>query len=166
MYCEELYKLHLVSRAWCEAMKSPIDQYWRQHIFAPRHCCTPEKLQTRSEINTPSPTPHHDDDWELISNDRMEIIITYPHVCTSPHCPISQEGWLVSNSHDYYFIHCQHSFCMWPWQPSMEQLFWYPIFNSHHCNSFEDWAPVDFIYGCPIFKWVTQTLTHDRVPVE
>ena len=25
------------------------------------------------------------------------------------------------------------------------------------CNSFEDWAPVDFIYGCPIFKWVAKT---------
>ena len=22
------------------------------------------------------------------------------------------------------------------------------------CNSFEDWAPIDFVYGCPIFKWV------------
>ena len=25
------------------------------------------------------------------------------------------------------------------------------------CNSFEDRAPVDFIYGCPIFKWVAVT---------
>ena len=28
---------------------------------------------------------------------------------------------------------------------------------SRLCNSFEDWAPVDFIYGCPIFKWVAVT---------
>ena len=26
--------------------------------------------------------------------------------------------------------------------------------KSSQCRSFEDWAPVDFIYGCSIFKWV------------
>ena len=31
-------------------------------------------------------------------------------------------------------------------------------------NSFEDWAPVDFIYGCPIFKWVAGAWLHGRVP--
>ena len=33
-----------------------------------------------------------------------------------------------------------------------------------HCNSFEDRAPEDEIYGCPIFKWVAVTWLHDRVP--
>ena len=34
-----------------------------------------------------------------------------------------------------------------------------------HCNSFEDWVPVDFIYGNPIFKSVAVTWTKgDRVP--
>ena len=28
---------------------------------------------------------------------------------------------------------------------------------SSRCNSFEDWAPVDLIYGCPVFKWVAVT---------
>ena len=32
-----------------------------------------------------------------------------------------------------------------------------PILKSSHCNSFEDWFPVDFIYGNPIFKWVAET---------
>ena len=31
------------------------------------------------------------------------------------------------------------------------------IFKSSHGNSFEDRAPVDFIYGCPIFKWVVKS---------
>ena len=43
-------------------------------------------------------------------------------------------------------------------------LFWYPIFESSGCNSFEDRAPVDQIYGCPIFKWVAKLCLHDRVP--
>ena len=40
---------------------------------------------------------------------------------------------------------------------------WYPIFQSSLCNSFDDWAPVDFIYRCPIFKWLAGTWQHDRV---
>ena len=31
------------------------------------------------------------------------------------------------------------------------------MFKSSHCNSLEDGAPVDFIYGCPVFKWVAET---------
>ena len=34
---------------------------------------------------------------------------------------------------------------------------WHPIMWSIHCNSFEDQAPVDFIYGCLIFKWVSMS---------
>ena len=34
---------------------------------------------------------------------------------------------------------------------------WHPIFQSSHSNSFEDWAPVDEIYGCPIFKCIADT---------
>ena len=30
---------------------------------------------------------------------------------------------------------------------------------SYNCNSFEDRAPVDEIYGCSIFKWVCSDLT-------
>ena len=33
-----------------------------------------------------------------------------------------------------------------------------------HCNSLEDRAPVDGIYGGPIFKWIVVTWLHDRVP--
>ena len=32
------------------------------------------------------------------------------------------------------------------------------------CNSFDDRAPVDFIYGCPIFRWVSETWLHDKIP--
>ena len=35
--------------------------------------------------------------------------------------------------------------------------------KSSHCNSFEEQAPVDFIYRCPIFKWVAETWIHDSV---
>ena len=31
------------------------------------------------------------------------------------------------------------------------------ISRSHQCNSSEDQTPVDFIYGCPIFKWFAKT---------
>ena len=37
--------------------------------------------------------------------------------------------------------------------------------NVSYCNSFEDRAPVDFIYGCPIFKWVTVALLKDWVRI-
>ena len=33
-------------------------------------------------------------------------------------------------------------------QPLLVVLTWYPIMWSSLCNSFEDWAPVDFIYVC------------------
>ena len=39
-----------------------------------------------------------------------------------------------------------------PWWPLLGILSWYPIFKSSHCHSFEDQAPVNFIYGCLIFK--------------
>ena len=38
------------------------------------------------------------------------------------------------------------------------------LFKSSHCNSFEDGAPVDFIYGCPICKWVAESWLYDRIP--
>ena len=43
------------------------------------------------------------------------------------------------------------------WRPLLGLLSWCPCFMQRHCNSFEDRAPVDFIYGCPIFKWVAAT---------
>ena len=46
------------------------------------------------------------------------------------------------------------------WGLLMELLSWYPIYKSSHCNSFEDGAPVDFIDGCPTFKWVLKTWPH------
>ena len=33
-------------------------------------------------------------------------------------------------------------------------LNWYPFIELSHCSSFEDWVPIDFIYGYPIFKCV------------
>ena len=57
-------------------------------------------------------------------------------------------------------------YVMWhvSWQPLLEQLSWYPVMLSSLCNSFEDRAPIDFIYGCPIFKWVAETWFSDRAP--
>ena len=44
------------------------------------------------------------------------------------------------------------------WKPSTGLLsIWCHIFMSSDRNSFEDWTLVDFIYGCPIFKWVDET---------
>ena len=36
--------------------------------------------------------------------------------------------------------------------------------KSSHCYPFEDRAPVDFIHGCPILKWVAETWPPERVP--
>ena len=44
----------------------------------------------------------------------------------------------------------------------MTLLLRYCTFKSSHCNSFEDRAPVDSIYGCPIIKWVAETWPHDN----
>ena len=49
------------------------------------------------------------------------------------------------------------------WQPLHGLLSWCPILKSSHENSFEDRAPVDSIYGCPIFKWISLTWWRDRV---
>ena len=56
--------------------------------------------------------------------------------------------------------------CLLSWRLLLWLLSWCPIFKSSHCYSFEDWAPVDEIYGCPILKWVAETWPHDRVPGE
>ena len=53
-----------------------------------------------------------------------------------------------------------------PWWPLLELPSWCPSFEASQCNSFQDRAPVDFIYGCPIFEWVAETWQHDRVPGE
>ena len=44
-----------------------------------------------------------------------------------------------------------------PWCPKLGFLFWCPIFNLNLSNLFEDQAPVDEIYGCPMFKWIVET---------
>ena len=40
---------------------------------------------------------------------------------------------------------------------------WCPVFKSSLCNSFEDRASVDLIYGCPIFKVVSETWQGTRI---
>ena len=51
-----------------------------------------------------------------------------------------------------------------PWLPLLGLQSCRRIFFSSHRNSFEDWAPVDFIYRCPILKWIEQCWLHERVP--
>ena len=46
------------------------------------------------------------------------------------------------------------------WWPSLEL----PSWCIKSLYSFEGEAPIDFIYGCPIFKWVAGTWLQDRVP--
>ena len=46
--------------------------------------------------------------------------------------------------------------------PFLGLLSWYPVMWSSLCNSFQDQAPVDFIYGCLIFKWVAVSWFLDR----
>ena len=48
------------------------------------------------------------------------------------------------------------------WQPLLGLLSWYPVMLSSLCNSFDDRAPVDEIYGCPIFKWVAVAWLENR----
>ena len=38
------------------------------------------------------------------------------------------------------------------------------MFQSSHCNSFEDGTTVDFIYSCPIFKRIAQSSLHGMNP--
>ena len=52
---------------------------------------------------------------------------------------------------------------MWPWGPSLG-LSWCCISEWSHWNSFEDGAPVNFIYACSVFKWAAVTWLYDRVP--
>ena len=45
------------------------------------------------------------------------------------------------------------------WQPLLGLLSWQPVPKSTQCNSFEDRAPVDFIYGCPDLQMSCRHLT-------
>ena len=49
-------------------------------------------------------------------------------------------------------------------QPLQGLLSWYPVMYSSHCNSFENWTPVDEICECPIFRWVAVTWPKDNCP--
>ena len=44
---------------------------------------------------------------------------------------------------------------MLPWWPLLEYLI-STVFASGHCDSFVDRVPVDFICGCPAFKWAAE----------
>ena len=46
----------------------------------------------------------------------------------------------------------------------LELVLWWHFFKSSQCNPSEDRAPVDFIYGCPIFEWVAVTCLTERAP--
>ena len=50
------------------------------------------------------------------------------------------------------------------WWPLLGLLSLYPVLWSSPCNSFGDWAPVDFICWCSIFKCVAVTWLKDRAP--
>ena len=50
------------------------------------------------------------------------------------------------------------------WLPLLGLLSWCPIFKSSHYNSFEDRAPVDFIYWCPIYKWAAEIRLRTTIP--
>ena len=59
---------------------------------------------------------------------------------------------------------CHTGDVFWHWA-----LSWCPIFKSSHCTSFENWLPIDFIYGYPIFKrgavtWQERVSTKKVVP--
>ena len=41
---------------------------------------------------------------------------------------------------------------------------WLVVLIKYHSDSFGDWAHVDEIHGCLIFRWVAETWLHDRVP--
>ena len=52
---------------------------------------------------------------------------------------------------------------MSPRRPLSGLLSWNPL--SSHNNLFDDGTPKDFIYGCPIFKWLwNMTVFHDSRP--
>ena len=38
------------------------------------------------------------------------------------------------------------------WHVTLEAILVPYLPSQSHCNSLEDWAPIDFIYRCPIFK--------------
>ena len=50
------------------------------------------------------------------------------------------------------------------WWILLGLLSWYPLWSPSLCSSFEDLAPVDEIYGCPIFKCAAVTWLKDRAP--
>ena len=60
--------------------------------------------------------------------------------------------------------HCQLTIGYVGRQPLLGLLPWYLVMKSSLCNSYEDRAPVDEIYGCPNFIWDAVTWLEDRAP--
>ena len=52
---------------------------------------------------------------------------------------------------------------MSPWWSLLELLSWCHTLKSSYRGSLEDRAHVEFLYGCPIFRWVEVTCLHGRV---
>ena len=70
---------------------------------------------------------------------------------------------LISRHPPIEFIHDSRTRHV-TWQPLLGLLSLYPVMSSSFCNSFEDRAPVDFIYGCLIFKGVAVTWLKHGAP--
>ena len=99
--------------------------------------------------------------------------LTSRHICFCDTCLMfsmgnqlyySEFASVLSSLMKYYIIMnrvCHPGGHFWDYYPKVLSLS-----QVTACNSFEDRAPVDFIYGCPIFKWVAETWPHDRVPGE
>ena len=62
----------------------------------------------------------------------------------------------------YILYSTAHVEVMSPLRPLLGPQSWCPTFKSSHSNSFEDRAPVDEIYGCPIFEWVAQVWSQGK----
>ena len=112
---------------------------------------------------------HHLISSHLISSHLISNTLQYAPCSGSP---VPQHIWLAGRR--WYkliaFLYiCQPSVLLWighvsRW-PLLGLLILCPVCKSSHCISFEDWVPVDFIYGYPILRWDSDEIQwlHDDV---
>ena len=95
----------------------------------------------------------------------QSLIIPVPHY----HGYITWASWCLKSVIDWHLVvnrACHPGSHYWDyysavqwrgmlsWWPILWLLLWCPLSKSRHCKSFQDRTEINFIYGCPMLKWV------------
>ena len=155
--------IHILNRVldltWPKLMALTLEQqYMLSALHTQYHACWWSGDVRSQSISRHGIDPQSENIPSPASEELIGMYCYLLHVLTAP-------KWSVPVDILGVKIWSLYKVCTSSWWLLLELISWCPIFNSSHCNSFEDWALVDCIYGCPILVWVAETWLHDWVPV-